>query len=67
MTPIQQSVKEIDAIATDSYWIGWKQGMTDAGDICDALIDKPESVKYEFGPAIRKARDAKAIQNNPAS
>jgi len=45
----------------------WKQGMTDAGEICDALVDKPDSVKYQFGPAIRKARDAKAIQNNPAS
>ena len=55
------------AAIKDVYMRGWKQGMTDAGEICDALVDEPDSVKYEFGPAIRKARDAQAIQNNPAS
>jgi len=58
--PNPHEVPEFDTIQRilDGYFLrGWKAGMTAAGESADALANSPAAVKYEVGPAIRKARD----------
>ena len=65
MTADQLETERVKLVR-DTLLAGWKQGMTDAGEICDALVSNAlvNVTKYELGPAIRRARDARDDLNH---